>query len=116
MIVLDDRYIITTDSRNYKLQKKLYTDSETGEGKYTVIAYSDSLSRAIRRYIEITDRKTIQHGIYTLDETISLIEQNHKMIMDKINGAIPGIRIIEDDERKENIGESDVQKDVQEEE
>ena len=88
MIILDDKYIITADENNYRLEIKS-TIQETTSKNYgkeitTVQGYYSTIESALNGYIKARTRKYIsQETQNTLDELLKEIEQYKKVIEDK---------------------------------
>ena len=88
MIILDDKYIITADENNYRLEIKSIIQETTsknyGKEITTVQGYYSTIESALNGYIKARTRKYIsQETQNTLDELLKEIEQYKKVIEDK---------------------------------
>ena len=89
MIILDDKYIITADENNYRLEIK-NTVQETTSKNYgkeitTVQGYYSTIESALNGYIKTRTRKYIsQETQNSLDELLKEIKRYEKIIEDNL--------------------------------
>ena len=89
MIILDDKYIITADENNYRLEIK-NTIQETTSKNYgkeitTVQGYYSTIESALNGYIKVRTRKYIsQETQNSLDELLKEVKRYEKIIEDNL--------------------------------
>ena len=74
-IKLDDKYRITSDSRQYKLQKYVGVDKKTGEDEYLAVAYSQNVPHLIKEYLHRELRASSASSLEELVSTYRGIEE-----------------------------------------
>lgn len=97
--LMNDYYVDVDDYDNYSLRKKIRTiDKETGEEKEyfkDVVAHNGSLKRAIWACCNRIIADNLKDKDLTLKEAITEIDKSTQMLINKINEALPTIRISE---------------------
>lgn len=79
-IKLDDKYKITSDSRQYMLQKLVGKDKKTGEDVYNPVAYSQEPIHLIKvyasRYVRGSSASSLQELVSTYQSTVKRLEKS----------------------------------------
>ena len=89
MIILDDKYIITADENNYRLETKNIVQETTsknyGKEITTVQGYYSTIESVLNGYIKARTRKYISSDTEnTLDELLKEIKRFEKVVEDKL--------------------------------
>ena len=96
MIILDNKYRIDVDDRNYTLMtvKKIKEGKNAGQEKCSVVGYYGTLQGALKAFI---DRKRIDSlkGLdISLPEAINKIIESDKRAKSIIKNAIPEVEVL----------------------
>ena len=96
MIILDNKYRINVDDRNYTLitVKKINKGKNAGQEKCSVVGYYGTLQGALKAFIDRKRVDSLKGLDISLSEAINKIIESDRIAKGIIENAIPGVEVI----------------------
>lgn len=91
MIRINDDFIITIDTYNYILQRRVGVDKKTGEPRYNPVAYCTDLLTALKAFRREYVRLGLQNGVSSLEQACAGILQSNREVEQLIQDAVGGL-------------------------